>query len=68
MIIAKLTILLVVLTLIVGFIAELWASTHPLEVAAIGYPDWFCLFFCLLLLLDIIGTVASAIYLLFFYW
>ncbi len=70
MIIVKLTVLAVMVTAVYVFLYKSWISQNPREVFKITFDkDYFpkpIKFLALLVVIDIIGIFASAIYLLFF--
>lgn len=70
MIIVKLTVLSFVLTAIMVWIVKVWASANPSKamVATITkeYPNWMTLPIALLVIFDVVGSVLSVIWFLFF--
>ena len=67
MVIVKLTILALIVTVILLTLFKGWCISHPLE-AMIEYYPWWAYVMGILVILDVIGVVASAIWLLFIYW
>lgn len=65
MIIVKLTILLLVITVIWIYVVRTWAVSHPAKVLLSQYPHWMSLGTGLLVIADIIGILSSAVWLLF---
>lgn len=66
MIIVKITILLVLVTVFLLGAFKLWIASHPIQAIAEDYPAWTYIM-AYLILLDVIGIFASAIWFLFFY-
>lgn len=66
MIIVKLTALLtlIVVFMIVAFKA--WCESHPVKAIAEDYP-WWAYVMAILVMINVIGIFASAIWFLFFY-
>lgn len=69
MIVVKLTIFLIILTVILCFFVHLYLSGNPYKALQISKdlidPPWFCYLSALLFVLDAIGIIASAVWLLF---
>lgn len=70
MIIVKLTVLAVMVTAVYIYLYKNWLAQNPKEAFKItfdkGYFPKYAVFLSLLMVLDVIGIFASAIYLLFF--
>lgn len=72
MLFVKLTILLIVLTIIYAYVLKLTIRSQPIETkiqfAARNYPKWYnnsCQIGGVMMLLDIIGIIYTVIYFLF---
>lgn len=66
MMIVKLTILALVITAIWIFIIRVWSVSNPKKVLLRQYPNWMSFGTAFLVSADIIGILASVIWLLFF--
>lgn len=66
MIIVKITILSVLVTVFLLGAFKLWIESNPIKAIAEDYP-WWTYILAFLILLDVIGIFASAIWFLFFY-
>lgn len=66
MMIVKLTILALVITVVWTFIIRIWSVSNPKKVLLSEYPNWMSFGALFLVFADIIGILASVIWLLFF--
>ena len=66
MMIVKLTILALVITAVWTFIIRTWSVSNPKKVLLSEYPNWMSYGTLFLVFADIIGILASVIWLLFF--
>ena len=67
MIIVKLTILLTMVVMFLVYMFKGWALRHPIELALEYYP-WWSYIMSVLIIIDVVGILASAVWLLFFFF
>ena len=65
--IVKITILLILVTMVFVFAFKVWANDNPFSVYREKYPLWAYII-PILTIFDIMGIFASVIWLLCFYW
>ena len=66
MIIVKMTILVTMVVMFLIYMFKGWARQNPLKLALEDYP-WWSYIMSILIILDVIGIFASAVWLLFFW-